>query len=45
MFGGKLQTNHIQPLNDKNCLLAVFSNQLYIFDLAETFILAKVQLS
>jgi hypothetical protein len=45
MFGGKLETNHIQPIRDQNCLLAIFSNQLYVFDLTETQILKKITLS
>jgi hypothetical protein len=45
MFGGRLETNHLHPLPDLNCILAVFANQLYVFDFVDTQILTKVQLS
>ena len=45
MFGGKIISNNIEILSEKNTLLTVFTSQLYIFDLSETQILHKYSLS
>lgn len=45
MFAGTLLPTTIFPFKTTNTLLAVFSNQLYIFDADESTILKKIQLS
>lgn len=45
MFGGTLLSSTIYSFKSQNAILAVYSNELYIFDAEESQILKKLSLS